>query len=232
MSEQLALKCKSCGAHLEGAGKKRQITCPYCGIVNVFERQAASEHEIICPACGTANKKEFEHCVDCGQNLYQNCPKCGTRNEADASFCAKCGLDLEKAFRIQRKYFEYLAEAKRVSNEYIRTYRTYMGVGITGVLICTILVLTTDFTSAGVTPTSISILLGMLVSYSIGFYGAMKAQKKVNTEVQKNKFNLIGFDEFYKLYARKNKITHYWPNQMVTGNKLEKFLSMAKLHED
>jgi predicted amidophosphoribosyltransferase len=45
--------------------------------VTVFEKRPASEHEIICPACGTANKREFEHCVECGQNLYQNCPKCG-----------------------------------------------------------------------------------------------------------------------------------------------------------
>ncbi len=102
MTEQMVLRCKICGAHLEGAGKKRQITCPYCGIVNVFEKQTVLETEITCPACGTTNKREFEHCVECGQNLYQNCPKCGTRNEADASFCAKCGLDLEKAFRIQK----------------------------------------------------------------------------------------------------------------------------------
>lgn len=232
MTEQMVLRCKSCGAHLEGAGKKRQITCPYCGIVNVFEKQTVLETEIICPACGTANKREFEHCVECGQNLYQNCPKCGARNEADASFCAKCGLNLEKAFRIQKKYFEYLAEANCISKEYMRTYRSYMWVGIAGMIISMVLILTTDFTSAGFTPTSISILLGMLVSYSIVLYGTVKAQKKANDKIQRSKSTLTGFDEFYKLYARKNKILHYWPNQMVTGNKLDKFLSMSKLHAD
>jgi predicted RNA-binding Zn-ribbon protein involved in translation (DUF1610 family)/predicted nucleic-acid-binding Zn-ribbon protein len=232
MADQQSFQCKGCGAHLEGGAKKRQITCSYCGTVNYFEKQAASEHEIVCPACGTANKREFEHCVECGQSLYQGCPKCGTRNEADVSFCTKCGLDLEKAFRVQRKYFEYLAEANRISKEFMHTYRTFMWIGIAGWLICGTLMIVTDFTSAGFTPTSISILFGMLLSYGIIIYGSMKAQKKANAEVQKNKFTLTGFDEFYKLFARKNKIMHYWSNQMVTGNKLEKFLSMAKLRED
>lgn len=117
------------------AERKNDRSLAYCGTVNYFEKQATSEHEIVCSACGTANKKEFEHCVECGQSLYQNCPKCGTRNEADAIFCAKCGLNLEKALRTPRKYFEYLAEANRVSKEYMHIYRTFMWVGIAGMLI-------------------------------------------------------------------------------------------------
>lgn len=232
MSEQIALQCKSCGAHLEGAGKKRQITCPYCGIVNVFEKQTVSEHEIICPACGTANKREFEHCVECGQSLYQNCPKCGMRNEADAVYCAKCGLNLEQAFRIQRKYFEYLAEANRVSKAYMRTYRTFMWIGVAGMLISAVLMFTTNFTSAGVTPGSLLILFGLMASYGIILLGSVKAQKKVSEELQKTKPALTGFAEFYKPFARKNKVTRYWPSQMVSGNKLQRFLSIANLHEN
>jgi len=230
MTEQIMTKCSGCGAQLEGAGRKRQVTCPYCGTVNVFEKRPASEHEIICPACGTANKREFEHCVECGQNLYQNCPKCGTRNEADASFCAMCGLDLEKAFRIQRKYFEYLAEARQIIKEYQRIYRTHLLIGYAGIIICMILVLTTDFTSAGFTPTSIAILAGLFVSYGIMFYGNSKGQKYAKDEVQKAQYKLTGFDEFYKLYAKRNRITHYWPAQMVAGNKLDRFTTIAKLN--
>ncbi len=232
MSEQAIYKCKSCGANLDEGGRRGKVKCPYCGTVNYLEKKASSENEIICPACGTANKKEFEHCVECGQSLYQDCPKCKTRNAADAVFCSKCGLNLEKAFFLQRKYFEYCSEAYRVSRIYTRTYRSFVFAGFAGILISMILIMTTNFTSAGITPGNILILLLLLSSYGIILLGSIQAQKKTKTEAQKVKTNLTGFDEFYKLYANRNRITHYWSREMATGEKLEKFLSISKLHNE
>jgi len=103
MGEHNLSRCKGCGAPLEGGGKKQKVKCPYCGMVNTFEKQTVSDTEIICPECGTANKKEFEHCVECGHNLYYACPKCGTRNEADAVHCAKCGTNLVEAAEKQKQ---------------------------------------------------------------------------------------------------------------------------------
>ncbi len=103
MGEHDSTRCKGCGAPLEGSAKKRKYKCPFCGTVNIIEKQASSDKEIICPQCGTANKKEFEHCVECGHNLYYACPKCGTRNEADAIHCVKCGINLEEEAARQKE---------------------------------------------------------------------------------------------------------------------------------
>lgn len=103
MAEHDSTRCKGCGAPLEGSAKKRKYKCPFCGTVNIIEKQVVSDKEIICPQCGTANKREFEHCVECGHNLYYACPQCGTRNEADAIHCAKCGINFDEEAARQKK---------------------------------------------------------------------------------------------------------------------------------
>ena len=232
MGEQAIYKCKGCGANLDEGGRRGKLKCPYCGTVNYFEKKASSENEIVCPTCGTANKKEFEHCVECGQSLYQDCPKCKTHNAADAAFCSKCGLNLEKALFLQRKYFEYCSEAYRVVNIYLRTYRKFLFMGIAGMMVGFILMFATDFTSAGFTPTSIFILLLLFSSYGLIFMGTLQAGKKAKIETLNVKNKLTGFDEFYKLYARRNKVTHYWSREMPKEERLEKFLSISKLHNE
>ncbi|RJQ39666.1 MAG: hypothetical protein C4545_09985 [Anaerolineaceae bacterium] len=87
--------CKGCGAALEINSRKQTIQCPYRGQVTFLERKELSENDLICPACGAANKNHYEHCVQCGENLYRTCPKCGTRNDGDAVHCAKCGIPLD-----------------------------------------------------------------------------------------------------------------------------------------
>ena len=142
MGEHDLSRCRGCGAPLEGNFKKRKIKCPYCGAVNIVEKQTVSDSEITCPQCGTVNKKESEHCVECGHNLYYACPKCGTRNEANAIHCLKCGINLEEVAAKQKqdelRKQETLAKKKSQRKKNVKSFFIYLAVVL--ILFATVMV--------------------------------------------------------------------------------------------
>ncbi|MGV8026521.1 MAG: zinc ribbon domain-containing protein [Anaerolineaceae bacterium] len=221
MSEQLALKCKGCGAQLDSNVRKGKIICPYCGTINIFKLQVETAGMLICPNCGFANHLEAEYCEDCGQSLYMICPKCGTHNKADAAHCIKCGLRLGEEINLQNLYSDYLSEAKRIKKIFRHRFNPWF-LSLIPTLFAIIMNLSF--------PDDFGVVLGTTLVFSIPAMillpvGKNLAKKKTKKEVEKINSTKVGFSEFYNLYFAK----HYWPEVMVNNEKRERFLSIVKM---
>lgn len=112
-------------------------------------------------------------------------------------------------------YADYLQEAKRVMKGQTRAGSPFrLGIGIIGI----ILMLGALF---GKLPPMdfwwgvIIVLIGFVLSL---FFSNRYARKEVSQTAQSRP----GFSEFYKLYSSRR----WWPDGMVAGEKLDKFLSI------
>lgn len=218
MADQVLLRCQGCGAQLSGGARKREVTCPYCGMVNVFKKQVEAAGGLICPNCGATNHDEAEYCADCGQGLYLTCPQCGMRNKSDVSHCTKCGLRLGEEIKWRHLYFDYLSEAKRIRKIFQRRFNPWFLSLIPAIFA---IIMNISY------PDDFGLMVGITFLFSIPAIillpiGKKSAKKKAQKEVESINFTKPGFSEFYNLYFRK----HYWADEMVQGEKREYFLSI------
>ena len=218
MADQVLLRCQGCGAQLSGGIRKREVTCPYCGTVNVFEKQVDAAGGFICPNCGAINHDEAEYCADCGQGLYLTCPQCGARNKSDVSHCTKCGLRLGEEIKWRHLYFDYLSEAKRIRKGFQRRFNPWF-LSLIPAIFAIIMNISYpgDFGVVFLSTFTFSIPAMILLPI-----GRNSAKKKTQKEAENINFAKTGFAEFYDLYSSK----HYWTDEMVQGEKRERFLSI------
>jgi hypothetical protein len=81
----LCTHCEGAGLELQPGG---QVTCRYCGTVNLLDGA-------VCAHCEQVNPPGAEVCTNCRQTLERPCPQCGTRNWAGAQMCQACGTSLD-----------------------------------------------------------------------------------------------------------------------------------------
>lgn len=123
---------------------------------------------------------------------------------------------------VEKVYMDYLQESQRIFKEQQRVYVPYM-------IVALVLFLVSGAScfaglSATISPRTGSWLfwIGLIVATIIGVIGANKAKAYANDEASKSATNKSGFDEFFKLYYYRR----WWPKQMVTGQKYNKFVEI------
>jgi hypothetical protein len=135
----------------------------------------------------------------------------------------KNGQDIEKT------YFRYLEEAKRVRGVYLHAYLPYMWTGLAMIAISLVAIII-GFASLGsasygkMESLSCIFWLGLPISFIIVIIGMSAAKKRAHESLVEVDPALTGFQEFYNLHFSKR----YWPKEMVIGKKLERFLEIIK----
>ncbi|MEL7658690.1 MAG: hypothetical protein AAGU75_22600 [Bacillota bacterium] len=133
---------------------------------------------------------------------------------------------------IEKLYFTYLEEAKRVREVYLHAYLPFMWVGL-AVMAISITAIVIGFTSLGkmgyaeMKTLSCTFWIGLPVAFVIAIIGLATAKKRANEVLAEVDPAMIGFQEFYDLHFSKR----YWPKEMVSGKKLERFLSIINRKE-
>jgi hypothetical protein len=124
-------------------------------------------------------------------------------------------------------YVQYLEEAGRLRKEYLRLYKPYMWVSFALLFISVASCSAGLFAQSslginGVKITSWMYWLGLITGTVIVLVGNYISRKSLNEQVQKVAASKRGFADFFKLYLTRR----YWPDQMVTGEKYSRFLSI------
>jgi ABC-type transport system involved in cytochrome bd biosynthesis fused ATPase/permease subunit len=126
---------------------------------------------------------------------------------------------------IEKTYFEYLGEANRLHEEYMRVYRPYstaaMALLIAGLLL---IFFSPKSNAAGVGVSSWMYYLCLIASIVISMIGSTKGKKITIASAAEIAASKVGFSEFYLLYLN----GRWWPNKMVTGKKYDKFLEIIQ----
>ena len=129
-------------------------------------------------------------------------------------------MSIEPGQDLETIYDSYWDECAYISTDLMRAYRPY-GLG-GGVLALVFGAFPMIAALLGKMPPGAfwggAILAVIIIGIAIAL--GVNAQKKVIERVAQSK---PGFAEFYKLYRRGN----YWPSSMVTGEKLDKFLTIT-----
>jgi hypothetical protein len=111
-------------------------------------------------------------------------------------------------------YNDYLNEATRVKKERNRRFSLYRLAMFIGIIMMLASVL------GGVPPTTF--WWGVIVAGIAFVVALVMANRYAVKEVAKTAQSKPGFTEFNKLFSKPN----YWPNELVTGEKYNQFLSL------
>lgn len=124
---------------------------------------------------------------------------------------------------VEKVYMDYLQESQRIFKEQQRKYVVpYMMAGLVLFLVSGASCLAGLF--AVISPRAGSWLfwIFLIVAPIVAVVGGNKAKQYSNEEASKVAKTKSGFDGFFKLYYSRR----WWPKQMVTGEKYDKFLEI------
>jgi len=130
MAQIIALKCPSCGAHLE----KNEMKCQYCGaeLVLLPDNSAFSlRSQSACPKCGSINEKSSWFCLNCNTILTKDTEMLKriqkkakfNQEENEKLFASKVPLQISLA---PDEFFHMTFSKEQVKNFYAVTNKRVM----------------------------------------------------------------------------------------------------------